>query len=83
MRHPEGAGSKRAGRVGLDRRVHVESRGAQLGADGGLLVKSELDDALGLSYLAATAIRDTRRGKNTVYRLKQHARPQPPLGEKR
>lgn len=29
----------------------------------------ELDDALGLSDLAATALRDTRRGRNTVHRL--------------
>ena len=64
MDHPEGAGSKRADRVEFDRRVHVEFRGAQLSSDGGLLVMRELDDALGLSDLAATALRDTRRGKN-------------------
>ena len=29
----------------------------------------ELDDALGLSDLAAAALRDTRRGKNTIHRL--------------
>ena len=69
MDHPEGAGSKRADRVEFDRRVHVEFRGAQLSSDGGLLVMRELDDALGLSDLAAKALRDTRRGKNTVHRL--------------
>ncbi len=53
MDHPEGAGSKRADRVEFDRRVHVEFRGAQLSSDGGLLVMRELDDALGLSDLAA------------------------------
>jgi hypothetical protein len=30
-------------------------------------VMRELDDALGLSDLAATALRDTRRGKNTLH----------------
>ena len=29
----------------------------------------EFDDALGLSDLAAAALRDTRRGRNTVHRL--------------
>jgi hypothetical protein len=69
MDHPEGAGSKRADRVEFDRRVHVEFRGAQLSSDDGLLVMRELDDALGLSDLAAKALRDNRRGKNTVHRL--------------
>lgn len=53
----------------FDRRVRLEFRGMQLGSDGGLLVMRELGDALGLSDLAATALRDTRRGKNTVHRL--------------
>jgi len=38
-------------------------------SDGVLLVIRELDDALGLSDLAATALRDTLRGKNTIHRL--------------
>ena len=69
MDHPEGAGLQRADRVDFDRRVRLEFRGAQISSDGGLLVMRELDDALGLSDLAATALRDTRRGKNTVHRL--------------
>jgi hypothetical protein len=63
---PRGCGFEAADRVEFDRRVHVEFRGAQLSSDGGLLVMRELDDALGLSDLAAKALRDTRRGKNTV-----------------
>jgi len=47
----------------------MEFRGAQLSSDGGLLVMRELEDALGLSDLAAAALRDTRRGKNTIHRL--------------
>ena len=69
MDHPEGAGLARADRVDFDTRVRLEFRGAQLSSDGGLLVMREMDDALGLSDLAATALRDTRRGKNTVHRL--------------
>ena len=69
MDHPKGAGSQRADRFNFDRRVQVEFRGAQISSDGGLLVMRELDDALGLSDLVATALRDTRRGKNTVHRL--------------
>ena len=69
MDHPAGAGSQRADRVEFNRRVRVEFRGTQLSSDGGLLVMRELDDALGLFDLAATALRDTRRGKNTVYQL--------------
>jgi hypothetical protein len=69
MDHPEGAGLQQADRVDFDRRVRLEFRGTQLSSDGGLLVMRELDDALGLSDLAATGLRDTRRGKNTVHRL--------------
>jgi hypothetical protein len=69
MDHPEGAGLQRADRVDFDPRVRMEFRGTQLSSDGGLLVMRELDDALGLSDLAAKALRDTRRGKNTVHRL--------------
>lgn len=69
MDHPEGAVSQQVDRVDFDRRVRLEFRGTQLSSDGGLLVMRELDDALGLSDLAATALRDTRRGRNTVHRL--------------
>jgi hypothetical protein len=69
MDHPEGAGSQRADRVDFDRRVRLEFKGTQMSSDGGLLVMRELDDALGLSDLAAATLRDTRRGKNTIHRL--------------
>lgn len=69
MDHPEGASSRRADRVDFDTRLLLEFLGAQFSSDGGLLVMREMDDALGLSDLAATALRDTRRGKNTVHRL--------------
>ena len=69
MDHPEGAGSGRGDRVEFDPRVRLEFRGTQLSSDGGLLVMRELDDALGLSGLASSALCDSRRGKNTVHQL--------------
>ena len=69
MDHPEGAGLQRADRVEFDSRVRLEFRGTQLSSDGGLLVMRELDDVLGLSDLASSALCDTRRGKNTIHRL--------------
>ena len=69
MGHPEGAGLQRAERVDFDPRVRLEFRGTQLSSDGGLLVMRELDNTLGLSDLAAAALHDNRRGKNTVHRL--------------
>ncbi|MDU8913741.1 IS1380 family transposase [Aestuariicoccus sp. MJ-SS9] len=69
MDHPEGAGKTDDARLGFDRRVRLEFRGAKLSSDGGLLVMRELDDALGLSDLASDALHDSRRGKNTTHRL--------------
>ena len=66
---PKGADLQQPDRVDFDRRVRLEFRGTQLSSDGGLLVMRELDNALGLSDLAATALCDTRRGKNTVHQL--------------
>ncbi len=53
MDHPQGASETGDGRLGFDRRVRLEFRGAQISSDGGLLVMRELDDALGLSDLAS------------------------------
>jgi hypothetical protein len=69
MDHPAGAGLQRADRVDFDAGVRLEFHGTQISSDGGLLVLRELDDALGLSDLASAALRDTRRGKNTLHRL--------------
>jgi hypothetical protein len=69
MDHSKGASSQRADRVDFDPRVRLEFKGTQLSSDGGLLVMRKLDEALGLSDLASAALRDTRRGKNTVHRL--------------
>ena len=46
------------------RSVKVEFRGAAISSDGGLLLFRELDDALGLSDMAASRIADGRTGRN-------------------
>lgn len=69
MDHSEGASSQLSYRVDFDARVRLEFQGAQITSDGGLLVMRELDDALALSDLAATALRDTRRSEKTIHRL--------------
>jgi len=69
MDHRESAGLQRADRVGFDPRVRLEFRSAQISYEGDLMVMREMDDALGLSDLASAALRDTRRGKNTVHSL--------------
>ena len=51
-------------RLDFDRSVKVEFRGAAISSDGGLLLHRELDDALGLSEMAAGMIADTRTGRN-------------------
>jgi hypothetical protein len=56
-------------RLQFDRSVKVEFRGAAISSDGGLLFHRELDDALGLTDMAAALIADTRTGRNGCHRL--------------
>src|SRR4051795_347161 len=56
-------------RVTFDRRLKLEFHGARITSDGGLLAYRELDDALGLTAMAASALAEGRRGKNTRHRL--------------
>ena len=71
--HPKGAGLQQTDRDDFGRRVRLEFRGTQLSSDGGLLVMRELDDALGLSDLAATTLQDKRRrsGRKMLDQLEQ------------
>src|SRR3954467_15028710 len=56
-------------RVAFDRRLKLEFHGARITSDGGLLAYRELDDALGLTAVAALALTEGRRGKNIRHRL--------------
>ena len=56
-------------RVAFDRRLKLEFHGARITSDGGLLVYRELDDALGLTATAASALAEGRRGRNIRHRL--------------
>ena len=56
-------------KVGFERRLKLEFHGAKLSSDGGLIVFRDLDDALGLSEMAAWELRDTRTGKNSRHNL--------------
>ena len=47
----------------------VEFHGVKISSDGGLLAYGELDDALGLTVVAASALAEGRRGKNIRHRL--------------
>ena len=56
-------------RVTFDRRLKLEFYGARITSDGGLLAYRELDDALGLTAMAASLLSENRRGRNTRHRL--------------
>ena len=56
-------------RVAFDRRIKLQFHGAQITSDGGLLAYRELDDALGLTALAASALGEGRRGRNIRHHL--------------
>src|SRR5215218_4487893 len=56
-------------RVAFDRRLKLEFHGARITSDGGLLAYRELDDALGLTEMAASTLAEGRRGKNIRHRL--------------
>jgi len=56
-------------RLQFDRSVKLAFRGSSISSDGGLLLHRELDDALGLTDLAAGLVGDPRTGRNGRHRL--------------
>ena len=69
MEHPAGESDDGSLRVDFDRRLKLEFHGSRITSDAGLLAYRELDDALGLTELAAASLSECRRGKNTRHLL--------------
>ena len=69
MAYPTGEAELGALRLDFGRSVTVEFRGAAISSDGGRLLHRELDDALGLTEMAAGLIADPRTGSNGRHRL--------------
>jgi hypothetical protein len=69
MEHPAGEADDGSLRVDFDRRLKLEFHGSRITSDAGLLAYRELDDALGLTDLAGSALSECRRGRNTRHLL--------------
>ena len=64
-----GEATKSPLRVHFDCRLKLEFRGTTITSDAGLLAFRELDDALGLTGMAASRLTECRKGKNTQQAL--------------
>ena len=62
-------GKKDALRVNFDRKLKLEFHGVKVTSDAGLLAYREIDDAFGLTEMAACELSDNRTGKNTQHRI--------------
>ena len=69
MTHPAGESNDGSLRVDFDRRLLLQFRGSVVTSDAGLLAYRELDDALGLSAMAAEVLGDARTGRNVRHAL--------------
>jgi hypothetical protein len=63
-----GDARKDALRVEFDRRIKLESHGAAITSDAGLIVYRDLGEDLGLTEMGEV-FRDSRRGKNKQHEL--------------
>ncbi|MCL5276881.1 MAG: transposase, partial [Deltaproteobacteria bacterium] len=51
-------------RVGFNKKLRVNFKGAEVTSDGGLLAIREMDEKLGLTEMADAYLKDSRQGKN-------------------
>jgi len=56
-------------KVDFDRNLRLEFHGSAITSDAGLLAYRELDDALGLTDIAARCLKDNRFGKNKLHTM--------------
>jgi hypothetical protein len=69
MRNQDDESNRSQLRPYFDHRLKLEFYGSRVTSDAGLLAYRELDDALGLTALAADVMTDSRRGKSDWYGL--------------
>ena len=67
--NPAGEAELAPVRLQFDRSVKLAFQGSSISSDGGLLLHRELDDALGLTDMAASLLADPRTGKNGRHHL--------------
>ena len=67
MPHPSSANKLGGSRLGFDRHVLLKFHDSKISSDGGLLLYSELDDAIGLHDFMGEQLQDTRTGYNLLH----------------
>ena len=67
--NPMGETRKDALRLDFNRKLKLEFHGTKITSDAGLLAYRELDEALGLTSLVDSGLRDIRTGKNTRHSI--------------
>ena len=63
--HPAGEAETGDLQVDFDRRLRLEFHWSRITSDAGLLAFRELDDAMGLTGMAADVLADSRTGRNS------------------